>query len=443
MQGQKKRLEWKIQEQKTRKRLEGELRVDRDVVERFAGLLVGEGQGGDVELHQPYDEQLAEARTGKAREVEVNILELETQIENKNDEETEIDSFTNDLDSKDIRRKKPRNKRSKASKGKSKVESQDEIKPTLTPAAKPSAKPTAAAEAAASLLGSLVNITLLKDVLSGPSKPSNSSLWRAFAQSPPYNAAGSAPALNAMFASLHQPGRTPVLGATTSIWAGDEPFLPEGRRDPITGDHRAAWPEMSEMKAEGQYRKEVGKDGRLPIPRHDLMTKGAVIREAGGQGKVDAMSQEEKDAFCREMEKRSGEEIAWMDRELVRFSDFDRLESVSKERREENTRRRKGEPVYSPSQHGANGHGQGEQRRGPNMGLRGGFSQSGAGRRHTGSPAPVLPPLALPKLVNYESVCFGADGPGDGMKPPPGGWVFDKELLKQKGDWEDLVENNL
>jgi hypothetical protein len=450
MQGQKEKLERKIQEQKVKKRLEGEVREDRGVVERFAGLLVREREGGGNlwgEWEREYDEQLAEGRAGKVK-IEVEEFEVGiTQIENENEEDEsseQIDSPANELDSRYTKRKKQRSKRSKGSKGKNKVESQEDVKSTVSPAAaKPSTKHTAAVEAAASLLGSMANDPLLKSVLSGTAKPPNSSLWRAFTQSPLYNTSGSAPALNAMLAFLHQPGQTPVLGAATSIWAGDEHLLPEGRRDPVTGDHRAAWPEMSEMKAEGQYRREAGKERRLPVPRHDLMTKEAIIREVGGMKKVDAMSREERDKFCREMEKRSGEEVVWMDREPVRFSDFDRLESVSKERREENTRRRKREAVYGPTPHGANGHGQGEQRRGPNMGLRGGFSQSGAGRRHTGPPAPVPPWPVMPKPVNFEAVCFGANGPGDGMKPLPGGWVFDEEFLKQKGDWEDLLDNHL
>jgi hypothetical protein len=246
-----------------------------------------------------------------------------------------------------------------------------------------------------------------------------------------------------MFASLRQPGRTPVLSAPTSIWAGDEHLKPEGRRDPTTGEHRSAWPEMSEMKAEGQYRKEAGKDRRLPLPRMDVMTKEAVIREAGGQEVVDQLTDEGRDAVCRELGKKTGEEIAWMDREPVRFSDFDRLESVSKERREENTRRRKGEPVCGPSMHGHGAQGAmgGSRGHGLNMGLRGGFSQSAVGRRQTEPQAPPAQPKAT--VVNPEAICYGADGPGDGKVPPPGGWVFDEEFLKQRGDWSDLLENHL
>jgi hypothetical protein len=181
----------------------------------------------------------------------------------------------------------------------------------------------------------------------------------------------------------------------------------------------------------------------------DIMTKEAVIREAGGQEVVDQLTDEGRDAVCRELGKKTGEEIAWIDREPVRFSDFDRLESVSKERWEENTRRREGEPVCGPSAsvhghgaQGAQGAMGGSRGHGLNMGLRGGFSQSGVGRRQTG---PTAPPPAQPKAtgVNPEAICYGADGLGDGKVPPPGGWVFDEEFLKQRGDWADLLENHL
>jgi len=76
------------------------------------------------------------------------------------------------------------------------------------------------------------------------------------------------------------------------------------------------------------------------------------------------------------------------------------------------------------------------------MGLRGGFSQSGPGRRYTGAPPPVLAELE-PKVVQPEAISYGASGPEDGKVPPPGGWVFDEGFLKQKGDWEDLLENHL
>jgi hypothetical protein len=67
--------------------------------------------------------------------------------------------------------------------------------------------------------------------------------------------------------------------------------------------------------------------------------------------------------------------------------------------------------------------------------LRGAFSNTG---RDRGQAVP-----AQPKVVNPEAISYGADGPGDGKKPPPGGWEFDEEFLKQKGEWKDLLENHL
>jgi hypothetical protein len=125
------------------------------------------------------------------------------------------------------------------------------------------------------------------------------------------------------------------------------------------------------------------------------------------------------------------------------------LDSVEKEMREKNARRREGEPVCGPNTY-VHGHGRmggqmcGGHRggHGPNMSLRGGFSQSSAARRQTGM-STASPAQTHPKPVDPNATCYGADGPGDGKVPPPGGWVFDEEFLKGKGDWEDLLENHL
>ncbi|KAG4434894.1 hypothetical protein IFR05_009624 [Cadophora sp. M221] len=34
----------------------------------------------------------------------------------------------------------------------------------------------------------------------------------------------------------------------------------------------------------------------------------------------------------------------------------------------------------------------------------------------------------------------GADGPGTGKRPPPGGWMFDEDALNQNKDWADLLD---
>ena len=498
MDEEKEKLRSRIEEREARRKGEGERAEDLavlerevqrlkelahggEVTERLQGLEIEERGGvslyGQEEVQgEDREEQLAEARAGKVKDnTEIEVTEVDTQIESETEPETEsseqIDSGTNNDGNESKKKRKKRGKKKKGSKAKNttkiegaeagdgsgaekptNIDHKENVKPTTstTSTGKPGIKSSAAskkttADLAANLLGSIANDPLLKGVLAGTAKPPNSSLWRAFTQSNLYNPnpSGSGPALNAMFASLRQPGRTPVLSAPTSIWAGDEHLKPEGRRDPTTGEHRSAWPEMSEMKAEGQYRKEAGKDRRLPLPRMDVMTKEAVIREAGGQEVVDQLTDEGRDAVCRELGKKTGEEIAWMDREPVRFSDFDRLESVSKERREENTRRRKGEPVCGPSMHGHGAQGAmgGSRGHGLNMGLRGGFSQSAVGRRQTEPQAPPAQPKAT--VVNPEAICYGADGPGDGKVPPPGGWVFDEEFLKQRGDWSDLLENHL
>lgn len=235
-------------------------------------------------------------------EVEAIIEELSAQIENEN-EETEgseqIDSDTNDNDNessgngKTSKRKNHRGKKNKGSKANNKIEgseaakagdraakSMEDVKHASTVAGAASIAKHApklsvslskknTADLVASLLRSMAS-NLLKEFLAGIAKPPNSSLWKAFTQSPLYNPSGSTPVLSAMFASLQKPGHTAVLGAPTSIWAGDEYLKPEGRRDPKTGVYRSAWPELSELKAEGQYRKEASKDRRLPLPRKDV-----------------------------------------------------------------------------------------------------------------------------------------------------------------------------
>ncbi|KAE9376119.1 hypothetical protein N431DRAFT_437476 [Stipitochalara longipes BDJ] len=441
MEGEKERLRCRIQERECRRRVEGDRVLDREVVmrenQRLRGLVCGEDDG----------EELAEERDGDGKEVGGAVEELGAQIENENEEGErgeQVDSGTNDNESigKSSKRKNHRGKKSKGSKAKNKIEDSEAAKPEEDIEHARTASKKNTADLATTLLGSMANDPLLKGVLAGTAKPPNSSLWKAFTQSSLYNPSGSAPALNAMFASLQKPGHTTVLGAPTNIWAGDEHLKPEGRRDPKTGAHRSAWPELSEMKAEGHYRKEAGNDRRLPLPRKDLMNKEAVIREAGGQEVADMLSEAGVDAVCRDLMHKTGEEIAWMDREPVVFGGFDRLESVEKERREDIARRSKGGSVRG---HGAQGTGQ--RGHGPNMGLRGGFSQSGQGRRYTGAPlpGPALPGPTKPKstVVYPEAIAYGADGPGSGKVPPPGGWAFDEDFLKQKGEWEDLLENNL
>jgi len=444
-------LKVRIEEREARKKGEGEAREDRALVERENGRL----RALSGELVEGFEVmEIAE----KGKEVEILARELGDESES-GDEKTEsseqVDSGSNQSESGGKKkRKNPRGK--KKSKAKNNAESteaaeaaeaKEEIKDTNTGASttKPAPKPATAskkssAELAASLLRDMANDPLLKGVLAGSAKPPNSSLWKAFTQSPLYNPSGGGAAINSMLTSLQKPGRTTALGAPTSIWAGDEHLKPEGRRDPKTGAVRSAWPELAEMKAEGQYRKDAGKDRRLPLPRMDMMNKEAVIREAGGREVTDMLNEAGVDAVCRELMQNTGDEIAWMDREPVVFREFDRLESVEKERQEDIARREKGEPVLSPGTQGR-GHGRVSS---ANMGLRGGLSQSGSGRRYTGAPLPApFEPTPKPQLVSPEAIAYGADGPGDGKVPPPGGWVFDEEFLKQRGDWEDLLENHL
>ena len=468
----------------------------RGVMEREEGLQIEDGQGGAMlnggERVQSYEEQnaegkggawlggeeqIAETRAGKAwiGETEVNVEATEAIMSENGDAEDSSSEPVNSPATEDaskegsgngkIKRKNRRGNRgrkmSRGSKGKNKIE---DVKPTVeipepvegkensnpaTSTTKPATQYKAGAEAA-SFLSHMVIDPLVKASKVGTVKEPTSDVWPSFKASPVYSPAGGGTGMNAMFASLQRPGQTTVLGAATGVWAGDEHLKPKGRRNPVTNHHRAAWPEMNELKTEGQYRKEAGKDRRLPIPRMDMMTKEAIIRAVGGQEKIDEMPQEEVDDICREQAKKTGDQIPWMDRQPIRFDGIDCLESMHKQLREENERRRKGEPICGP--HGA-GHGkityashavqgvQGEQqrqRRGTNSRLRGGYNRPGTPRRQTGRPPPIQQ-----KSIDPEAMSYGADGSGDGMTPQPGGWVFDEEYLKQKGDWEDLLENNL
>lgn len=435
MAAEKEKLRRRLGEREVRRRLEGEAIREREEIGKLFGWLrldedqEGKGQGGvalsgEEEIQHQREEALKEARVGKAKDaVKIEVIQVE---------EEDIDSPADD--GTPTKRKRTRNRRLKT---KIKIEPDGTISritgkdnlPSI-PKATPARKDTC----------NMANNPLLKGALSSTTKP-HPNLWKAFTSSPLYHPSNSTPALGAMYASLHKKSLTPVLSEKTAIWAGSEHIKPEGRRDKLTLQQRSAWPEMSEMKAEGQYRKDAGKERRLPLPRMDIMTREAVLREAGGISQVRLMSQEEKDTVCRELEKRTGEEISWCDRQPVRYWDFDRLESVSRERREENSRRRRGEPVCGPNSYAA---AMGEQRRGPNMGLRGGFSGVG-GRRQTGPPLMAMSPVPPVKLnpLDPKALSFGADGPGDGVNPLPGGWVFDEEFLKQRGDWEELLSNHL
>jgi hypothetical protein len=464
----------------------GEVRIR----EREEELQIEDGQGGAMlnggEQLRTYEEQIAEGkggawlggeeriaetRAGKAwvEETEVNIEAMEaTTSENGDAEDSsseQVNSPTTENASKEgsgngkIKRKNRRGNRGRkmskgfGSKKKNKIE---DATPTVetpepvegkensnpaNPTTKPGIQHKAGVEVAASLLSHMAIDPLVRASKVGTLKEPISDVWPLFKASPVYNPAGGGIGMNAMFASLQRPGQATVLGAATGVWAGDEHLRPEGRRNPVTNDHRAAWPEMNELKTEGQYRKEAGKDRRLPIPRMDMMTKEAIIRAVGGQEKIDEMTQEEVDHVCREQAKKTGDQIPWMDRQPIRFDGIDRLESVNKQLREENERRRKEEPICGPRHHSAAQGVKGEQqrqRRGTNTRLRGGYNRPGTPRRQDGRPPPVQQ-----KLIDPEAMSYGADGLGDGMTPQPGGWVFDEEYLRQKGDWEDLLENQL
>lgn len=481
-----------------------EMKGERDGERKIGDVFEGEGMGvekglGDLriigekqkeELNVRSYEELQEACAGKAKtvddEVQYDVTESTEQIEGTESSEQVTPTKT---------KKKRKGHRGKGSKGKSKAEPKEdvkeEIKPTPeTPTPKPiQAKPTfvsrrAANDARQKLLNIMAKDPMLQAHLAGTGKEPDTELWRAFTQTSMYNPNGSGGEVAAMFGTLSQPGLTPVLGAKTSIWAGDEHLKPEGKRDPKTEEHRAAWPELSEMKAEGQYRKEAGKDRRLPLPRKDLLNREAVIAAIGD---TKGLTQEEIDDKVEALTKRTGDDIPWQDREVIRLEGFDRLESASKERREDEKRRRMKLPIPGPhstntgGQMGMNAGGMGAQMgpgggmgnegrgganiggqmgMGPQMGGMGLGNQhgqpQGLGHQNRGGANMALrgghnntrrfaqqPPLTPPKVVNAEAISYGADGPGDGKVPPPGGWVFDEEFLKTKGEWKELIEKHL
>jgi hypothetical protein len=47
--------------------------------------------------------------------------------------------------------------------------------------------------------------------------------------------------------------------------------------------------------------------------------------------------------------------------------------------------------------------------------------------------------FATPHNPDYEALSWGADGYGDGKLPPPGGWKFDEEHLRDRG-WKDFLK---
>ena len=115
-------------------------------------------------------------------------------------------------------------------------------------------------------------------------------------------------------------GRSKVLGIPTTIWAGTESRLQEGKRN-SNGQCRAFWPESNELKAEGEMRAERTLPRKLPPPRRDFYSEGALKYHVTGEGaeKMESLSEEEVVRRVERLAEKTGEEIKWHEREVVRL----------------------------------------------------------------------------------------------------------------------------
>jgi hypothetical protein len=115
-------------------------------------------------------------------------------------------------------------------------------------------------------------------------------------------------------------GRSKVLGIPTTIWAGTESRLPEGKRN-SNGQCRAFWPESNELKVEGEMRAERTLPRKLPPPRRDFYSEGALKHHVTGEGaeKLESLSEEEVVRRVEKLALKTGEEIKWHEREMVKL----------------------------------------------------------------------------------------------------------------------------
>lgn len=265
---------------------------------------------------------------------------------------------------------------------------------------------------------------------------------------------------------------------------------------------RAAWPDQNELKAEGEMRARIFGERRLPLPRlyrfsedafANRFEKGATLEE------LENVKGEDIPWFERDLVNFTGLDILEsIERERVSQARTWTHEGVSTPTmdqsyggsrrqsshspRETGLVRGGGDPRDMTSMMGGGGmnspgyavdaltasfasmsspefRGHGAQRRVEPSREHRSISGSQAGRspwggreeelsemyrqyihaeRHT-PPSNLQSQFGMPNEPNYESLAWGADGYGDGKSPPPGGWKFDEQYLKERG-WDDILK---
>ncbi|KAL2072951.1 hypothetical protein VTL71DRAFT_10275 [Oculimacula yallundae] len=287
-------------------------------------------------------------------------------------------------------------------------------------------------------------------------------------------------------------GRSAVLGEKTAFWAGGEEVLKEGKVDEENG-MRAFWPDMSELKTEGEMRAKKTRQRRFPLPRIDLYSTGMLRHFIPPAANLTA---HEKNALIEQIiAKNRIEDIAWHERQVVPFKyALDRLPSLDKIW-EQNEKTENGGSYLEPKG-GDHGKGKGKEQLAVRAGdkaeedqevrdegeeYKGGCAKDDLNAPRTrdmnsdpthadgtlqstyfnptnfvfgaqtqnyvsyGSYGPQQPEgntmanpydgIGLPASYSYAS-----EGPGNGKRPPTGGWMFDELELKKNKDWADLLD---
>ena len=312
-------------------------------------------------------------------------------------------------------------------------------------------------------------------------------------------------------------GFSGVLGEKTKFWAGGEEGLKDGKGGYGKGT-RAFWPEMGELKMEGEMRvrktREFGfftpfpfflhiqnpavefenmliriGQRRFPLPRVDLYSTGMLRHFIPPHI---ALTPAEKSALIDQIIAKKGTgDIAWHELQVVPFKHkLDRLPTLTKIWRQ-NEKTDNGRPYYTPPastyvkrpvqgenfavREGGDGmqeFGAGDEFSSDGEDFEDGYGYNGEitdndeygdnipGNIYAVDENGVVHPQdyreqdgpvqgyggdgyvgvgaydghGLP--VSYSN---GADGPGTGMRLPPGGWIFDEDALRERGEWADLL----
>ncbi|XMA13614.1 hypothetical protein WAI453_006405 [Rhynchosporium graminicola] len=141
-------------------------------------------------------------------------------------------------------------------------------------------------------------------------------------------------------------GLSAVLGEKTAFWAGGEELLKEGKVDEENG-MRAFWPDMGELKYEGETRAKRTNIRRLPLPRLDLYSTGMLRHFIPPASPI---SQTEKGSLVDLLiDKKALADIAWFERQVVPFKyKLDQLPCLDR-LWEANERTNNGGPYFKPA----------------------------------------------------------------------------------------------